>query len=231
MKKKIVRIFVCMLLIVSTVLPVAWTMNIEEDEISIIPCVTGNSKIVDKSIIEEKSELSSTLLTPKWEWAQSAGEDQFDTGQSICVDSSGNSYVTGWFYGTVTFGPDTLYTFGYEDIFVAKLDPLGNWLWAKNAGGSTSGYGYDAGTGIDIDSNGDIYITGYFRGNAKFVGSTISLTSVSDSVDVFVAKLDTNGAWLWANSGGGINEDKSIGISMDSVGNPYRFFKFFRVVA
>lgn len=46
----------------------------------------------------------------------------------IAVDIYGNSYVSGYFYDEVTFGNITLNSNGMCDIFIAKLDPEGNWL-------------------------------------------------------------------------------------------------------
>jgi len=75
----------------------------------------------------------ATVLTaqaPQWLWAVGAGGTGGDAGESIEIDSQGNQYVTGYFSDTVTFGSQTLSSNGDLDIFVAKLDPSGNWLWA-----------------------------------------------------------------------------------------------------
>ncbi|MDY0151476.1 MAG: SBBP repeat-containing protein [Candidatus Cloacimonas sp.] len=150
-----------------------------------------------------------------WLWAKKAGGLYDDRGSGIAVDGAGNVYMTGYFSGTASFGSTSLAGSGsYSDIFVAKLDSNGNWLWAKQAGGSSDEYGY----GIAVHSSGDVYLTGYFSGNASF-GST-SLTS-SGGYDIFVAKLDSNGNWLWAKQAGGSNDDYGNGIAVDSSGNVY----------
>mgnify|MGYP002682318742 CR=1 FL=1 len=117
-----------------------------------------------------------------WIWANQAGGTDLDWGESIAVDDNGNSYVTGRFYGSATFGTTTLTGSGDSDIFVAKLDINGNWLWAKQAGGTSN----DIGIGIDVDDNGNSYITGGFIDIATF--GTTTLTS-SGYYDIFVAKL------------------------------------------
>ena len=50
------------------------------------------------------------------------------------VDSSGNLYVGGGFSNSANFGSYTLNSLGGSDQFAAKLDPIGNYLWATNWG-------------------------------------------------------------------------------------------------
>ena len=149
-----------------------------------------------------------------WQWAQKAGGTSPDYGYGIAIDSSGNSYVTGYFWGTASFGTTTLTSSGDIDIFIAKLDSSGNWLGAKQAGGTSNDYGY----GIAIDSLGNSYVTGYFEGTASF--GTTTLTSNGGN-DIFVAKLDSSGNWLWAHKAGGTSNDLGYGIDTDSSGNSY----------
>ena len=132
-----------------------------------------------------------------WFWAKKAGGTSYDNGLSIAIDANENSYVTGYFSGSATFGTTTLTSSSeyYSDIFVAKLDNNSNWLWVKQAGGTNWDYGY----GIAVDANGNSYVTGYFYNSATF--GTTTLTS-SGYADIFVAKLDSSGNWLWAKQAG-----------------------------
>ncbi len=152
--------------------------------------------------------------TEDWLWAKKAGGASYDIGYNISTDTSGNSYVTGSFSGTANFGSTSLTSSGVSDIFVAKLDASGDYLWARRVGGSSG----DSGLGISTDASGNCYVTGYFQGIASF-GST-SLGS-SGTTDVFIAKIDTNGNWLWARRAGGSSGDSGYGISIDANGNNY----------
>jgi len=161
--------------------------------------------------------MTSAVLTaqvPEWQWAKRAGGSALDEGKYISIDANGNSYVTGFFEETATFGPFTLTSTESMDIFVAKLDTDGNWQWAKQAGGSDG----DNGMGISVDENGNSYVTGLFNGTATFGATT--LTSSGDS-DVFVAELDTDGNWQWAKQAGGSAKDYGKSISVDANGNSY----------
>ncbi|MBW6513892.1 MAG: T9SS type A sorting domain-containing protein [Candidatus Syntrophosphaera sp.] len=158
--------------------------------------------------------LALTAQTPEWQWAVNAGGTGTDWGQFIALDSAGNQYVTGYFEDTSSFGDYTLTSSGDKDIFVAKLDPAGNFLWAVKAGGT----GWDEGRGVSVDFAGNAYLTGYFYGTASFGSHT--LTSIGMS-DIFAAKLDPVGNWLWAVSAGGILEDRGYGIAVDDAGNSF----------
>jgi len=149
-----------------------------------------------------------------WLWAKNAGGTSDDYGNGIAVDDSGNSYVIGDFYSNATFGSTTLTSNGGYDIFIAKLDSSGNWLWAQNAGGTYHDYGY----GIAVDASGNTYVTGGFEGTATF-GST-TLTS-NGGYDIFIAKLDNSGNWLWAQNAGGTGYDEGYCIAVDAIRNSY----------
>ncbi len=148
-----------------------------------------------------------TAQTEDWLWAAQAGSSVNDNGNGIALDSNGNIYVTGSFRETATFGSITLVNAGNADIFIAKLDNEGNWLWAKQAGGSM----VDNGWGIVIDNAGNCYVTGQFKQTATF-GST---TLVSNNIDAFIAKLDPDGNWLWVKqAGGSTNDTGATGIDL-----------------
>ncbi len=94
-------------------------------------------------------------------WAKGTGGTVIDFGSSIAVDGSGKSYVTGYFYGTGTFGAGesnetTLTSAGGIDVFVAKYDNSGALIWAKSAGGNLN----DEAQGIAVDGSGNCYVTG-----------------------------------------------------------------------
>lgn len=160
---------------------------------------------------------SSTIFcqtTEDWLWAKKAGGTGTDEGSGIATDSNGNSYIIGRFSGTASFGFTTLISSGDYDIFIAKLDTSGNYLWAQKAGGTSS----DKGTGIATDSIGNSYVTGCFQGSATF-GTTTLISS--GNYDIFLAKLDSNGNYLWAKSAGGAYSCESNGIAIDNSGNSY----------
>ena len=140
-------------------------------------------------------------------WAKqikSVGVANNDQGYAIAVDGTGNSYVTGLFGGTARFGEGDpnqtdLTSAGSFDIFVAKYDPNGVLVWAKQADA-------DFPRGIAVDSAGNSYVTGNFAGNATFgpgEGNETTLDSGGLFQDIFVAKYNSNGTLAWAKKAGG----------------------------
>lgn len=149
--------------------------------------------------------------------------------RDVAVDAAGNSYLTGSFTGTVDFDParthagdaDVLTARGGNDIFVAKYAPDNSLVWARRMGGdavSTNGGFTDVGEEIEIDGNGNVYVTGGFKETADF--GPVSLTSAGDW-DGFVAKLNASGSVLWANRWGAGLEDVGKGVDTDAAGNVY----------
>jgi len=156
--------------------------------------------------------LNLTAQNPNWEWVTQASGDDIDRSYKILIDSNGNSYVTGYFAETVTFGIHSLTCLGPYDIFVAKLDANGNWLWATQAGGTWEDFGFS----LALDDNGNVYVTGRFFSTA-FFGTHI--INSNGWIDIFVAKLDTNGNWLWVTQAGSSDWDCGKGIKIDYLGD------------
>ena len=84
-------------------------------------------------------------VSQNFQWAKKMGGTSNDYGNSIALDSGGNVYSTGYFQGTVDFNPGAgtfnLTSAGSNDIFISKLDASGNFVWAKQLGGTSSDYG------------------------------------------------------------------------------------------
>jgi hypothetical protein len=150
----------------------------------------------------------------------SANQDIID----LSIDGVGNVYATGYFTGTVDFntdlsGSDFFTSVGAaSDVFVLKLDTLGNYLWAKSFGG----FGNDVPNRMTLDPTNNVLVTGNFTATADFdpSGGIFSLNSFGAS-DVFATKLDQNGTFLWARSFGSLVGETAGGIGADAFGNVY----------
>lgn len=148
---------------------------------------------------------------PQWQWAAQTTGSGTAQVKGITVDAEGNTYAVGFFTNNVHFGTTTLVSQGYSDLFVAKLSPKGDWVWAVAAGGVES----DHASGVAVDAAGRIFIAGSFSTQALF--GTTTLSSQGD-MDVFVAQLSAEGQWQWATAAGGTGVDRSTSLALSNTG-------------
>ncbi|MBK9275847.1 MAG: hypothetical protein IPM49_15100 [Flavobacteriales bacterium] len=153
-------------------------------------------------------------------WAHVIGGATLENGRAIALDAASNIHVAGYFSGTIDFDPgpgsNFLTSAGGNDIFVLKLDPDGAFLWAATMGGP----GMDIAEAIAVDDQGNVVTTGTYAQDADLDpgAGVATLTSVG-GLDVFVSKLDANGAFLWAKGFGGLSsEDAGRSVAINSLG-------------
>ncbi len=161
---------------------------------------------------------------PTWVWAKTAtGGTYTDYVMSIALDTSGNSFVAGWFASpTLQFGASVLTNHGSLDMYVAKFDPTGNPLWANNAGGGSN----DQANGIATDDSGNSYVTGSFTGPSITFG-TWTLSNQA-SPDMYLVKYNPGGDVVWAkNSTGGNAIAYGEAVAVDDSGNCYATGQFY----
>ena len=141
--------------------------------------------------------------------AQSAtnyGSTGDDKAMSLDVDASGIVYMAGIFSGTVAFGSSNLVCVGVTDGYLVKINGVNGAIqWVKQQGGISQ----DAATGVDIGSNGEIYVTGTFGGTSNFDAQSLTSTG---NLDIFVAIYSSTGVMNVAKRFGGPNDDAARGI-------------------
>ena len=155
-------------------------------------------------------------------WAKQIGGVGQDKGNAIHVDVAGNIFVTGFFSDTVDFDPGTatsnLISGGIKDIFILKINSLGNFIWAKQIGSDGNDEGYD----IVTDSKRDIYLTGNYYNTVDFdPGTGVSNSTSTGLFDVFVLKLNFLGNYVWVKTVGGTNVEQSFSIDVDTASNVF----------
>jgi Beta-propeller repeat len=147
-------------------------------------------------------------------WSRAFGGPSDDLGSSVAVDGSGNAYLTGSFQGAVDFGAGPLTSAGGTDIFLLKLDPTGSPSWSNVYGGPSN----DLGSAVTLDGTGNAYLTGSFQGLVDFGAGPLAS---SGGMDVFLAKVDSNGATIAAQDMGGAAADAGQAVVPDTSGNAY----------
>jgi len=117
---------------------------------------------------------------------------------SMVTDKAGNSFICGTFTGTFKFGTTTLTNNSNSGIFLLEVNSAGNFVWADQIlATGYSEYAYS----LSKDANDNLYMVGSYTGTLNFGGS--SITSVSGSSNVFLAKFNSAGVNAWAISSTG----------------------------
>jgi len=136
--------------------------------------------------------LSISIKASTFKWLRSFGGSQYENSFSTVVDKTGSVYTSGRFRGTAGFDPVTntynLTSNGDYDFVIQKLDPSGNFLWARSIGKDYNDVSYS----IDVDSLGNVYAVGKFKDTVDFYpgAGVFNLTAVS-FYDIFVLKLNS----------------------------------------
>ncbi len=182
------------------------------------PANTNLSSNGATDVFIQKFDAFGTFL-----WAKSFGGFGVERGYSVSTDGFGNVYTTGFYIATVDFnpGPGTFLLTGIggaNALFVEKLDPSGNFIWANTVKGSND----IEGNSLQADAAGNVCLTGRFWGTVDFdSGPSIFNLTASSGSDIFIYKIDANGDFLWAISEGGGSTDAGNSIDIDLVGNIY----------
>lgn len=96
-----------------------------------------------------------------------------------------------------------IFSFSFIQIFAQE------WEWAIGGKGYDS---FDYSNAVVVDNSGNVYIAGYFQ------SSTISFGNVKinnyGGEDIFVAKFDNNGTCIWAQSFGGVENDRATCLAL-----------------
>ena len=145
-------------------------------------------------------------------------------GYNITVDRNKFVYISGQFSGAVDFDPGpgvvSLQSAGGGDIFLVKLDPAGQLVWAKQFGNSGATQSDSA---VTVDPNGNVYLTGSYSGLTDFDPGPGVFVLPGNGEQIFLAKLTSNGIFVWAKSfnGGANGTGRGVDLILDASGNIY----------
>ncbi len=159
----------------------------------------------------------------QFQFAKSIGGTGFENAMGIAVDNNKNIIVCGYFAGTADFNPsatasDSLTSAGFNDVFLAKYDSIGNYLWAIKIGGPGDEFTY---ADPVIDNAGSIYVCGQFNTGCDFnPDSTVQLVLINNgSFDGFIAKFTDAGNLVWAQAAGGVADDQIYRLDINNAGD------------
>jgi uncharacterized repeat protein (TIGR01451 family) len=162
-------------------------------------------------------------------WAKQIDATNSAGGRMAKTDALGNVYVAGTFNGSGDFDPGagvtTLTSTGTSDVFIMKFDANGNFAWAKSMGGAGDNVVYD----LAVDAPGNLYFTGKFQNSFDFdPGAGVATVTTNGGYEIFIAKFNTTGGYVWAKTIGGISGDVGYAIELDDSGYVYTAGNFAR---
>jgi N-acetylneuraminic acid mutarotase len=164
----------------------------------------------DVAIAKLNADGSDLIFGSYW------GDEAVDEPYGFTIDGAGNTYFTGYYLPGFSFW-----------AFVAALNSDGSQqLFRHNLGGSVPGPGDEnantAGEGIEVDSAGNVYVTGYTRAADFPTTPGAYRTSIQAFEDGFMTKLSPLGQSLMYSTyiNGGVSEYPAD-IAIDSAGNAY----------
>jgi hypothetical protein len=170
--------------------------------------------------------ISKLNLDGNFLWAKNFNPNRYRPNHYIDIDNNSNIYITGEFSGTTDFDPGN----GVANLtaqnptglaintFVSKLDPNGNFIWAKQFNGVQAD---NTVTSINIDLQGNVLTTGLFYSGIDIdPGSSSKILSASNYSDGFLSKLDNSGNFVWGQQFGSQLIFGSI-LAGDNRGNLY----------
>ncbi len=129
-----------------------------------------------------------------------------NSGNDIHIDTADFIYLTGNI-GSRTEITEINKTIEAKEnsanVFIAKLDPEGDYLWVE----AINGEPYASGQSIVTDAFGNIYITGYFNGNMLYKDKNI--LNGNGKEDGFIIMLNKDGDILFTQAIGGLTHDRA----------------------
>ncbi|MEH2326496.1 MAG: SBBP repeat-containing protein [Nostoc sp.] len=124
----------------------------------------------------------------------------FDESYDLAVDKDGNSIAVGWTQGLVRESDPSRQLLKY-DAWVSKVDTTGKVQWVQQFGSTNQGL--DFAWGVDTDSKGNIYVTGWTTGD---IGTTVGKKGIGGR-DIWISKFTPDGSEVWAKQFGSPDDD------------------------
>lgn len=158
--------------------------------------------------------LNAQIVAFSWAVEVDGQSDQRSYG--VATDTSRNIYYTGEFTDSTDFDPGAGTYYATTPIgnrgYISKLDPDGNFLWAKILEGTGGSSGYT----VQVDDSANVYVAGYFANTVDFdPGPGVYNLTGNGGSDIFVLKLDSNGDFVWAIGIGGTDSDQANKLCLD----------------
>lgn len=163
-------------------------------------------------------------------WGFSIPGKGAESASVVRIDNEGYIYMAANFRDSIDIDPNT---FGFElpndpsqdnSFYLCKYSPNGQLIWYKPLNGMGSNSIWD----ITFDSENRPIITGGFKNELKYTIDNEEYTFTSNGgEDSYIAKLTTDGDYIWMNQLGATEDLYSLGITVDDQDRIYAFGSFY----
>jgi hypothetical protein len=147
--------------------------------------------------------LAKVETTGRILWVQQYGTEAEESNPAIACDAQGSVFIT-----AATAGQLGEKQLGGGDAFLIKVDGEGHPVWTCQWGTSNP----DQGSGVAIDREGNLYVTGATQG-------TMEGCTSAGALDLFLSKIDPAGHLLWNRQFGTPAPDIGMSILIDPTTN------------
>jgi len=162
--------------------------------------------------------------SPTWTRMLQLGGAHTEQVLATVVDAQGNVYQTGYFMDSTQCGQLVLpmAASATYDLYLMKRDSQGGLLWVKYAGSQSNEktssahkvYGTARGNQLALDAVGNVYVTGFFRGEITFGNPTNTLTALAAAPAAFIAKYSPQGTVIWTRKAQATLEVDATGLTV-----------------
>jgi len=155
------------------------------------------------------------LLTRTWGGDGTTGP-YWEEALDVVSDANGDIYVAGSVAGIIDLDPGPLTDIKLcnrlPNVSLSKFDSSGNYIWGHTFGNT----GWDWATGVDVDSQSNVYLVGSFAMKSDFDPGPDDVELISNGGwDAFLISFTQNGEFRWARSWGDEYWDEALEISID----------------
>lgn len=147
-----------------------------------------------------------------WDWAVTTNSTGKDVIWDIAHSPDGNIISVGRFTDQLETPNHHQYTSnGEADVFVASYKPNGQINWTTTFGGKMDDIGID----VDCDSQGNVFVAGYFSDTLNILGQQFT----GQGWEIFLVKLDPAGQILWIQHPESDGSELGHGLTVDANDN------------
>lgn len=146
--------------------------------------------------------LSNDIFVAKYDhngsavWIETMGGPSSDRAQCVAVDGQDNICLTGWYNAYLNVDSIRLADRQEEDIFLIKMNSMGELLWAKDVAYRFDERGYE----VDFDAQNNVYLLGTLDSFLIIEDDSLYNRHLNRPTDIFIAKFTANGDYKWSQT-------------------------------